>query len=62
MGYRAKERILNWGILNDQEAPKEMDNILSHQRNANQNNMRFYLAPVRMAKIKKYSQVTTDAG
>jgi len=34
MQYRAKERILKRGILNGREAPKEMFNILSHQRNA----------------------------
>jgi hypothetical protein len=38
MGYRAKQRILNWGIPNGLEALKEMFNILSHQGNANQNN------------------------
>jgi hypothetical protein len=38
MGYRTKQRILNWGISNGREAPKEMFNILSHQGNANQNN------------------------
>ena len=37
-GYRAKQRILNWGILNGSESSKEMFNILSHQGNANQNN------------------------
>ena len=37
MEYRAKQRILNWGISNGWEAPKEMFNILSHQGNANQN-------------------------
>ena len=36
MGYRTKQRIHNRGILNSQEAPKEMFNILSHQGNANQ--------------------------
>jgi hypothetical protein len=38
MGYRAKQRILNQGISNGYEALKEMFNILSHQRNANQFN------------------------
>jgi hypothetical protein len=38
MGYRAKQGILNKGILNVREAPKEMFNILIHQRNAHQNN------------------------
>jgi len=37
-GYRAKQRILIWRISNGWETPKEMFNILSHQRNANQNN------------------------
>jgi hypothetical protein len=30
-----------------------MFNILSYQKNANQNNPGFYLTPVRMANIKK---------
>jgi hypothetical protein len=34
MGYRAKQKILNQGILNGWETPKEMFNILSHQGNA----------------------------
>ena len=33
MGYTAKQRILNIGILNGQKAPKEMFNIPSHQGN-----------------------------
>ena len=37
-----------------------MFNIPSHQGNANQTTLRFYLTPVRMAKIK--IQVTADAG
>ena len=37
MGYRAKQRILNLGNWNVQEARKEMFNILSHQGNADQN-------------------------
>ena len=37
MGYKAKQRILDRGFLNDQETPKEMFNILSHQGTANQN-------------------------
>jgi hypothetical protein len=36
MGYRAKLRILNWGISTGQEVPKEIFSI--HQGNANQNN------------------------
>ena len=37
MEYRDKERFINREILNAQEAPKEMLNILSHQVNANHN-------------------------
>ena len=33
-----KKRILNGGISNGLDVPKEMFNILSHQGNANQNN------------------------
>jgi hypothetical protein len=36
---RAKQRILNWGILNGWEASEKMFNILNHQGNANQNNL-----------------------
>ena len=38
MVQRTKQRILNRGILNIREAPKEMFNILSDQGNENQNN------------------------
>jgi hypothetical protein len=40
MGYKSKQtttKILNWGILNGWEAPKEMFNILIHQEKAKQN-------------------------
>jgi hypothetical protein len=37
MEYKAKQRILNRGISNGQEALKEVFNILSHQENINQN-------------------------
>ena len=49
MGYIAKQRMLNKGILNGREALKEMFNILSHQGNANQNN----------AKIPPYAKQNT---
>jgi hypothetical protein len=52
MRYRAKQRILNWGMLNGQEAPEEMFNILTHQGNANKTTLRFHLTPVKMSKIK----------
>jgi hypothetical protein len=38
MGCRAKQIVLNWGIMNGWEAPKEMFNVLGNQGNANQNN------------------------
>ena len=37
MGHRAKQRIHNKGISNNQEALKEIFKVLSHQGNANQN-------------------------
>ena len=49
MGYKAEQGILNRGILNGQETLKEMFKVLSHQRNANQNNSEI---PRRMATIK----------
>jgi hypothetical protein len=52
MGHRAKQRILNWGILNAWEAPRKMFNIHNHQRNANQNNPEIPLYTSQMAKIK----------
>jgi hypothetical protein len=38
MGYRTNQRILSRVISNGQEAPKEMFNMFSHERNVNQNN------------------------
>ncbi|KAL6085047.1 hypothetical protein STEG23_014217 [Scotinomys teguina] len=38
MGYRAKQRIYGRRISNGRKTFKEMLNILTHQRNANQNN------------------------
>jgi hypothetical protein len=38
MGYRGKQRILNWGIPNGWEALENMFNILNNQGNAKQNN------------------------
>jgi hypothetical protein len=35
MSYRAKQGILNRGIMNGLEALKEIFSILSHERNAN---------------------------
>jgi hypothetical protein len=45
----SKQRILNRVISNDWETIKEMFTILSNQENANQNNSRFHLIPIRTA-------------
>ena len=60
MGYRAKKRILNWGVTNGWEAPKETFNILSHQGNTNQNNSE--IPPHRMVKIKASSNSRCGRG
>ena len=39
MGYKDKQRIHKRGILNDQEALKEMFTVLSPHGNANQNHL-----------------------
>jgi hypothetical protein len=52
MGYRAKQRILNRGISNGQEALKEMFKVLCHQEVTNQNNFEFSSYTIRMAQIK----------
>lgn len=40
-----------------------MDDIISHQRNANQNYMRYHFTPIMVAMIKKKkSQVRTSVG
>ena len=38
MGYSTKERIINRGILNGQEALTEAFKVLKHQGNVNENN------------------------
>jgi hypothetical protein len=50
MRNRAKQRIFNRETSNGQEAPKEMFNILSLLEN--QMTLRFFLTPIRMAKMK----------
>jgi hypothetical protein len=52
MGYRAKQRDLNRGILNDREALKEMFSALSHLGMQIKTTLTFHLIPIRMAKIK----------
>jgi hypothetical protein len=52
---RAKQRIYDRVISNDQEAVKEIFKVLNDQGNANQNDtetLRPHLTQVRMAKIK----------
>ena len=61
MGLRAKQRILTWGILKGWETPEKMFNILSHQRNANQNNPEIPSHTSQNGWDKKI-QVTADAG
>ena len=56
MGYRAKQQILNRGISNGQEAPKEMFNLLSDQGNANQ------YPQTSQNVLRSKTQVTVDAG
>ena len=51
MEYRFKQRILDRRISKDLKTFKEMLNIHTHPRNANQTTLR-YLTPIRMAKIK----------
>ena len=58
MEYRIKQRILNRGISNSRDALKKMFNILSHQGNAHQKTLKFYLTPIRIAKIKSSSNST----
>jgi len=38
MGFRDKQRIHSWGMLNGWEIPQQMFNIFSHKGNANLNN------------------------
>jgi hypothetical protein len=42
MQYRAQQRIQNRRISNGPEAFKEMFKVLSHQGNANQNNLEIW--------------------
>jgi hypothetical protein len=57
MGYKTKQRIHNRRISNGLEVLKEMFKVLSHQRNANQNDPEI-LPHTRMAKIKNSSDST----
>ena len=52
MGYRSKHRIFNRIISNSRKTLKEFFNILSHQRNANQNDSEIPSILFRMAKVK----------
>jgi hypothetical protein len=60
MRHSTNQRILNRGILNGQEAPKEMFNIFSHQGNANQNDSEIPpYTHLHLAKIKKKKKKTS---
>ena len=62
MRYRAKQRIHNRRILNGREALKEMFQVLSHHEMQIKMTLRFYLTPIRMAKIKTSSDSTCWQG
>jgi hypothetical protein len=62
MGHRVKHRMPNRGISNGPEALREIFNILTHQGNATQMILRFYLTIVRMAKIKTSGDSTCWRG
>ena len=53
MGYRAKQKILNW-ILNGWEAPKKCTTFWVIREMQIKTILRFHLKEVRMAKIKKF--------
>ena len=54
MGYRPKQRTLNRGISNGQKTLKEMLNIFSHQRNANQKNFKTTSYACKNGQEQKY--------
>jgi hypothetical protein len=53
MWQRAKKRILNTGISNDQKALREMFKVLSNQQMQINTTLRFHLTPVRMGEAQK---------
>ena len=52
-GQRSKQTFLQRRYTDCQQTHERILNITNHQRNANQNYMRYHLTPVRMAIIKK---------
>ena len=52
MGYRAKQGILNWGNSNGSKTLKKCSASLVIKGNEIKTTLRFYLIPVRMAKLK----------
>ena len=58
MEYRSKQRILNRKSLNGWEVLKEIFIVISIRDVQIKMTMRFYLTPVRMAKIKISSENT----
>jgi hypothetical protein len=62
MGYRAKQRILKRGISSGQEKLKECPMSLVIREMQIKTTLRFYLKPIRMAKIKNSSDSTCWQG
>ena len=54
MGYRAKQRILNWRISKSKEGPKEMFLVIREMQT--KTTLRFQLIPVWMADMKLKEQ------
>ena len=53
MGRRHKQPFLQRRCTDGQQAHEKMFISTNHQRNANQNSMKYHISPIRMASIKK---------